>query len=372
MKVIAFVDPNYYKVSIGGAEIQMFLMAKTLASRGWKVLYISDQIKKESIAHGVSLVGIPKVGWASKYRYLSDICKKEGVLFIYQRGRQSYTWLTYLVSRKIGARYIFSVANIIDCNFFKFFLRDLSSAKHCVKEIIFSIHNITKDCLSFYSLCKADLVLTQTNDQRKKLQGRWRIHSELLRSVSEYNAETNTKIDDGKIRVIWLASVKKRKNPEAFLRLVVDFSDWKDVEFTMAGTIRDRYYHKLIQSVQEKYQNFRFVRCSDLSLSNDLIKKSNIFINTSIGEEGFPNTFIQSWLLGTVVISLSFDPDNLLNSGLGYCSGSYDKMCKDLKLVINSSQKRDYIVDRAYSFAISEFSIDRNVNKFEGFLACTD
>ena len=55
---------------------------------------------------------------------------------------------------------------------------------------------------------------------------------------------------------------------------------------------------------------------------NRLLARSHIFVNTST-HEGFPNTFIQSWLREVVVVSLQVDPDQVLErQQVGIAAGS--------------------------------------------------
>jgi glycosyltransferase involved in cell wall biosynthesis len=47
---------------------------------------------------------------------------------------------------------------------------------------------------------------------------------------------------------------------------------------------------------------------------NALLARAHVYVSTSL-YEGFPNTFIQAWMRDVVVVSLTVDPDGVLEHG---------------------------------------------------------
>jgi len=65
-------------------------------------------------------------------------------------------------------------------------------------------------------------------------------------------------------------------------------------------------------------------------------------------EEGFPNTFIQAWSVGTPVVSVKIDPDRIIDrEGLGMISGSLDRALTDIDTLLDSPQRREEIAVRS-------------------------
>jgi glycosyltransferase involved in cell wall biosynthesis len=119
----------------------------------------------------------------------------------------------------------------------------------------------------------------------------------------------------GPSTVIWIANLKQWKRPDAFVRLARSFSARTDVRFLMVGapapaTGDPAWRQSLMQSI-EAAPNLDYLGSKTQTEVNELLTRSHIFVNTST-HEGFPNTFIQSWLRGAVVVSLSVDPDGVL------------------------------------------------------------
>ena len=96
----------------------------------------------------------------------------------------------------------------------------------------------------------------------------------------------------------------------------------------------------------------------------EAIAGAKALLNTS-PVEGFPNTFLEAWALGTPVISLFVDPGGIVKSNhLGYaCEG-------DLGLFRDLLQRREYDIDRdqARKYVLQHHGGDQVVRVFEGIL----
>ena len=74
--------------------------------------------------------------------------------------------------------------------------------------------------------------------------------------------------------------------------------------------VNRRWRDPLMRSI-EGTQNLQYWGQKSHEEVNELLARAHILVNTST-QEGFPNTFIQSWLRGVVVVSLQVDPDRVL------------------------------------------------------------
>ena len=99
-----------------------------------------------------------------------------------------------------------------------------------------------------------------------------------------------------------------------------------------------------------------------------VIADAAMFLSTS-DAEGFPNTFTQAWSVGTPVVSLRLDPDNLIEEkGMGNVASSVDQAVTDIDFLMRSPQVREAMACRARQFIIENHSAERVIKLFENAL----
>jgi glycosyltransferase involved in cell wall biosynthesis len=258
----------------------------------------------------------------------------------------------------------------IDCNYFKNFLREpifkknRSKIKSLIKSIRNNIHNFFSDLFSLWGMYQANLVLSQSASQKESLHSKLGIESEIFYNIHPKPELQKVKIHRDVPTVLWLANIKSWKQPEIYLRLAKDLSAYK-INFKMAGYIKDQKYKSLIEETELTNKRFEYLGGQTYESSNELIDIADIFVNTSKSQEGFPNTFIQSWLRGVPVISLNFDPDDIiLKNQLGCISNSYEKLKSQVIDLAEDSDKRSKIAEKAIDFSNNHFISERKIDDF--------
>jgi glycosyltransferase involved in cell wall biosynthesis len=133
----------------------------------------------------------------------------------------------------------------------------------------------------------------------------------------------------------YVGALDKRKGFAEFYKLVVKAPF---ATFKVIGQPRDKTGYKYF----EKLKSFKNVTLfGSLSHAETLwhILNSKALISTS-PMEGFPNIFIEAWACGIPVLSLSFDPgDVIAKEGLGeVAKGDIDELVKDMQNVEDSEE----------------------------------
>lgn len=361
---ICIADPHYIGEQIGGAEVQMYILAKGLLKQGWRVIHASDCLPDSGQDEGIELVALQKQNIEQQ---LVDLVEREGVDIFYQRGRKAYTCHVAKAARKTGIPYVYAYSMDLDYKKHKFLFRHMHSPKQIVKHLMFSLRDFMLDINSAAAIRNANQVFFQTEHQRDESCKRTGKGGLLIRNLHRLPAAEEINKAE-KLRVLWLATIKEWKRPELYLNVARELKDLP-VEFVIAGNLKHKKYKEDIDALVAENPQFRYEPCNDLEKSNELIAGAHIFVNTSMGEEGFPNTFIQSWLRNTLVISASFDPDNLLqNSGLGVLKPADSTLAETVREVAENYSDYDKVRDTAYEFAADTFSMEHNIERISGEL----
>lgn len=165
--------------------------------------------------------------------------------------------------------------------------------------------------------------------------------------------------------VLWLASIKEWKQPDVFVEVAKRCMDL-ECTFRIVGQPTDEQLADRIRETTSDLPNVEYEGGCDVAESNDYIADATVFVNTST-QEGFPNTFLQSWLRETAVVSLHADPENLLTeTGLGrHAGGSTDRLVSAVRTLVTDEEERNTVCDRARDYAVEHHSIRSVVDSVE-------
>ena len=170
-------------------------------------------------------------------------------------------------------------------------------------------------------------------------------------------------VKESPIKILWVANLKPFKRPEIFVRLAKDLSGLKDVKFQMIGSCAatNLSYTKLLSEI-ESLDNLEYLGGKSQDEVNEHLSKAHIFVNTS-DCEGFANTFIQAWMRKVPVVSLTVNPDNILESHkVGYCSNTYEKLVTDVSELIKNNDLRNEMGENARQYAFENHS-EKNMRR---------
>ena len=160
----------------------------------------------------------------------------------------------------------------------------------------------------------ADMVITQTINQKKAILEKYNLNVELVRSIcgaldglpvddNFHNFDTATDID-----VLWVGNTSKNKRAEVLFKLTEMLPD---VSFAMAMNKNSEQRFEILKEKARDIPNLDFLDMVPPAEMESWFRRAKIFLNTSI-REGFPNTFLQAWMNGVPVVSLNIDPDEVI------------------------------------------------------------
>ncbi|MBI5060287.1 glycosyltransferase family 4 protein [candidate division KSB1 bacterium] len=369
MSRIVFILQYHHSRATGGAEQQAWLLATELRRRGWESHYVfSDGKHSRAELAGVTLHGLPDElsAWhgtdCALHRLLSELRPD----VTYTRAFDVYAACGNLAAPD-RALSIWAAASRYDSQAWPYlaFGWKYQSLWHFLKR---SPRHVYYNHLSRRGRARADLVLAQTADQQQDF-AKLGIRAEILRNSHSPIPESSVQRHEGKPLILWADSVKRLKRPWAFLDLARRCRD-VDADFLMIGRLHDDIDSSRVHRTARECPNFTFGDFVPLEQVNAVFQRAHLHVKTSLPFEGFPNTFIQSWLHGVPVVSWEADPDSLIERNqLGIRVSRLDELEHAVRALCSNADRRRQLGANARAFAVNEFDLMHNVDRLETLIA---
>jgi len=332
----------------GGSELQADLLMNEMVRAGHEVSCVSDLMGEPGPGQeGVEYIYLKSRGrkfavW--NFIPLMKILRRINPDIIYQRFRIPYTGMAAWYAKRKTGKMVFNMANV----------RDPRKNKVAWNRMFF--FNYITEHLGRYGIENADEIVAQTHDQRKVLKQFFRRDCVVIRNGHPIPEPPFEKTHPP--LVLWVSNVKPIKRLELFLDLARELKD-TPARFVYVGRPADNKLNTVSEEKLNNSGNVEYLGELSYEKTNELIAEASVLVNTSVSE-GFPNTFIQAWLRETPVVSLDVDPYNLLEAeGIGYRSGSFEKLASDVKALLKDEEKRRLIGKKARQYAIENHDITR-------------
>lgn len=311
--------------STGGAEAQIAYLAAALAQMGHEVGLIygdGKDLRSQRTVAGVTCLNV-----SPSWRDLLSIAAFWRAInlfspdLLYARLPSDFLWLMGLYARsRKGTRFLYALA----------------SPLHCAPWTAYDYNRWFHAPLHAIGLWSAHVIAIQ-HDQQAALVGprlRRRLASvpNLVQSVSDNPRPYDATAYDA----IWVALIRPEKGLERFVALAESLPD---LRFAVAGGFDPIVGAKLCTQLKQRMRastNLTFLGPQRAERIRALLRESKVLVNTSPAE-GFPNTMLEAWSVGTPVVSLSVDPGGVIaREQLGLVSGTEDKLIRDVSLLARS------------------------------------
>jgi len=351
---------------IGGSEIQCDLIATWLTRIGHRVNYLA--VKAKSDRYDNEYTVIPQAGRFSFCIYKA--IRENKPELVYWRYNKKHFLISAFLCKLFGIKLVFSISTYSDIQAwiwsgvfpFERFLVHFKSSKG-IKSMIGSskfLFDPIKSFTNYLGFYFTDGVI----GIQKKLTNKLPVKQQ----ISIYNSMDTFSLGEfywGKPFIVWVANIKSKKNPEAFIKLAQRLIE-ENVDFIMIGNIQQPHYNEILKQ-ENLPSNFHYLGPKQPAVVNSILK-SSLFLVHTCNPEGFGNNFIQAWFQSKPTITLFFDPDDIIKKHkLGFHSNNFDNLVKDTKKLIHDKNMREETGLRAKIFAINNFSPEQNSIKFEQF-----
>lgn len=354
-------NPNTTGKVIGGAEINMVLLARSLTSR-YEVSFLVDDYGQQDIEHydGIQVI---------KYKGGTDASSLPEKLI------RAMKAIHQLFTLKADV-FVYTTANS--------FLGKLVFIQKCLRrrKVIFRLssdRNLDLDWykkkygkgftrLYHYGLMHANQIVCQTEKQHTLLKNRYGLNGRVIPNGFPVRDEMD--IVQKKF-ILWVSRCLPLKKPLQFLELARRLPDESFVMImpqNQSGNREiDRQIRDLTQAVKEQAAMLQNVTLMDYVPYDQIqpyFDQARVFVCTS-EMEGFPNTFIQACLGGTAILSFHIDPDGMIEQNdLGLVCGDDFAAAEGFIRQINDNRLR-YYRDRTLSYVKAHHSISNSVQLYE-------
>lgn len=346
---------GYFPIVRGGAEFQSLFIANALKEE-YDIFFISASHQQRASGvfyseEGFKIYVVDKLKlpvfqpiYLTQYLKIKNILEEERPDVIYHRALNANIFAAAQYCKSNDAKLFWHVAIIGDL---------------FIDKVKFN-HNFLINWIESKFMRNAihhcNVIFTQTIEQKKILLKRFR-----KESVQVYNFLPTPAVEPikslKKIKILWVANLKQKKQPEVFIKMARHFSNIPNVEFIMMGKIQDqRYSLGYLKEVSNELENFKYLGEVPIDTVNAMLSEGHILVNTSLSE-GFSNTFVQAFMYKVPVLSLLVDPDNILEKyRLGYCTRTFDNMANKIKLLIEDKDLLQRLGLNAYNFAMENLT----------------
>ncbi|MEO6848711.1 MAG: glycosyltransferase [Chthoniobacterales bacterium] len=342
------LDPESTKVS-GGAELQIALLAHALAKIPHDVTVVGGDIGQED---GRMLQGV-KTRTGGKFhtgKHLDTLLALPKIMRVLREERPDYVlllgwtaWLFVLLLLKPLFGYKLGFICGLDT--------ELNGE--------FRKANPVRGAMFEYAVKNCDMGFAMTEDQRTMFHRNGQdcgFYRNLI-LPRERPLEGEKSID-----LLWVARCQPIKRPHLFLDLAENLPD---CSCEMICPCEDQELWESVRTRAEKISNVTFrngVPYHEVQAHYDAAK---IFINTS-EFEGWPNSFIQSGLGHTAIVSLSVNPDELLENykAGGYAANRIETLHEMAKTLLTQGAALDHAQSESARFVRELHDNDKNVTAF--------
>lgn len=350
---------------MGGSQYQAKLLTEYMAAGGrYDVHYLARWVSPEFVPGDYLIrqiadpTGFRRFGAFLDAFDLLRILKEISPDAIYQRVGCGYTGIAAYYAKEFNKRCVWHVASD----------RDVAPFDWKISKNMF--FRYADKLFAEYGLRNASAIVTQTQHQADLLWKHYgRMADAIVPNVHPWPTESVQK-PPTPITVIWVANIKPLKRPELFIRLAKDLRELEGVQFVMIGRpLGNQAWCQEIEAEARRLDNMRYLGGQPQDVVNEMLSKAHIFVNTS-EYEGLANTCIQAWLRKVPVVSLSVNPDGVLDRhNVGICAKSYEKMTASVARLIKDQGLRLAMGEAAQAFAkenYSEKNLETLVNIIRG------
>lgn len=344
---------------VGGATIEWYAWIKGLTSNNHKVGVLTFKGACEHIDRNLEFDIVESYGLNEGIRVLRWLYKRLPAFynavreynpdFLIQECAGFETGLMAHIGQKMKIPFIYRVANDMDTD-------------ERYKERLCKYQQVAYN----FGLKHADAIICQNNYQLERLKEKYPIKKIAIIHNPYFHEGDLPLIKNQTERkyIAWLGIFQHQKNLPALLEITRSL---KDVDFWIAGKAGNRLDDdtKTALNSLNNCNNVKFIGYLQRHEIIDFLSNAYALLNTS-HYEGFSNTFLESFLAGTPVITTDkVDPDNIIyNNNLGIIAKDHTEIPGLIRSIVNSGNFYNDIAKSCRQYVLREHDPKMLAQKF--------
>lgn len=334
---------EYAHHGIGGMQVQQTLLGRQLLKRGFDVSMVVADLGQPDGASwdGITTwrtfkpdAGLPVVRfihprWTSIWAAL----KRADADIYYVSGAGMLLGLVAMFAHRYGRKVVYRLASTSDCH------PDTLCVQYWRDRKLYA-----------YGLKRADLVLSQTQEQQRLMARNYGRASMVIPSLLDSPGRCDS-FDARSVDVLWIGALRSLKRPKLLLDLARRLPH---LRFEIAGGPSPDS-PALFEEVKREAQalpNVRFLGQVPFHDVSSLFERARLLVGTS-EIEGVPNTYLQAWAHGAPVVAY-LDPEHLIaQNGLGRVVRSQAEMAEAVAQLLRDRESWSKMSTHCREFAVT-------------------
>lgn len=335
----------------GGAEVEQVHLGRELIKRGYDVSFVTYHHGSVNVEN-VQSVEIIKTYSRHKAMELSGCRKFRSVWASLRKAKAN---LYFHESGATGVLPSFCCLNR------KRFIYRIPSDATVMGRALSGNYTFRKKFADLLEIKTANAVVAQNSFQKDILSDRFKVESVVIKNGVEIPPPCKQKNDPP--IVLWVGRITQVKRPQLFVALAeaIPYAYFEIIGGKTDGEY-DLYNELKRKALDLPNLGFRgFVPYHDV---NRYFQRASLLVNTS-SIEAFPITFIQAWANHAPVVSLSVDPDHVIqNEKIGFHAGTTKQLLSDVELLLKDNKLRKTMGMNARNYVKREHDIRKVVREY--------